>query len=414
MLLIYNFSIRIYFSLILISSVFFKNKKAKLWIDGRKNLIHKLKSAINPNEKLVWFHVASLGEFEQALPLIEEIKSKFSNYKILLTFFSPSGYEIKKNYQGVDYIFYLPLDTKSNARNFIKTVNPNLVIFVKYEFWYHYLNILKNRNIPTFIVSAIFRKNQRFFKSYGKFFQKTLKSFTHIFVQNESSKKLLHSIDIDNVTIAGDTRFDRVAKIAFRSKNIALIQNFKQNKQIFIAGSSWQKDEEILIKFINESKADLKYIIAPHEIKQENIDRITNSIKTNSLKFSEANQETISKFNVLIIDNIGMLSSLYKYCEIAYIGGGFGVGIHNILEAATFGLPVIFGPNYTKFQEANELIQKNGAFSINEYNDFNQIVSKLISEKSYHQQTAEISKNYVESKLGATKIIMDKLSDEIV
>ncbi|MBT3208866.1 MAG: 3-deoxy-D-manno-octulosonic acid transferase [Bacteroidetes bacterium] len=411
MLQLYNFSIRIYYALIFFASVF-GNSKAKLWIDGRKYIFAKLKSAINTSEEIIWFHVASLGEFEQALPLIEEVKSQFKNCKILLTFFSPSGFEIKKNYRGADYIFYLPLDTKSNARKFVEIVNPKFVIFVKYEFWYHYLNCLKNRKIPTYVVSAIFRKNQRFFKWYAGFFKKTLNSFNHIFVQNEISKNLLSSININQVSIAGDTRFDRVAKISEQSKKITLVEKFKQNSQIIIGGSSWQKEEEILINFINQAETESKFIIAPHEIKKENIDRIFNSIKPKTIKFSEAGPETINQFEVLIIDNIGMLSSLYKYCEIAFIGGGFGVGIHNILEAATFGLPVIFGPNYSKFQEANELIQLKGAFPISNFEEFNGTVKNLIADKSMLEKTSRISSAYVESKIGATKIIIDFLLNE--
>ncbi|MCK4661293.1 MAG: 3-deoxy-D-manno-octulosonic acid transferase [Bacteroidales bacterium] len=408
-LILYNIFIKIYHLAIIIASV--KNQKAKQWISGRKNIFKKIADSVNPKDYIVWFHCASLGEFEQGRPVIEKYKNDFPEHKILLTFFSPSGYEIRKNYQGADYIFYLPLDSKRNAKKFINIVNPKKVIFVKYEFWYHYLNLLYKKNIPTFIISTIFRKNQLFFRWYGNWYRKMLKKFSFIFVQNEISKMLLESININNVLITGDTRFDRVSAISEQSKSLPLIEKFRNNKTCLIAGSTWEKDENILIEFINSTKFNFKYIIAPHEIFPENINRIKKSINKQSLLYSKANEENILDTEVLIIDNIGILSSLYRYGDIALIGGGFGKGIHNILEAAAFGLPVLFGPKYQKFNEAIELLKLKGAFSFKDYNDFSDIIKKLQSDKIYLKNTGEISKNFVNSKKGVTNKILDKISN---
>lgn len=405
MIIIYSIFIRLYSFAILIASVF--NHKARLFVRGRKNIFKKIKQNIDKSQQIVWFHCASLGEFEQGRPVIEELKRKFPKYKILLTFFSPSGYEIRKNYKEADYVFYLPIDTKKNAAKFIKAVNPKIVFFVKYEFWYHYLNILNKKNIPVYIFSAIFRKNQLFFKSYGSFYRKMLQKFNFLFVQNIESKKLLNSINITNVEITGDTRFDRVYSIASQAKDIPIINAFKQDKKIIIAGSTWKPDEELLIQFINSEKKDeLKYIIAPHEIFIENIERIEKSINKKVIRYSQANEQNVLDAQVIIIDNIGLLSSLYKYGDIAYIGGGFGKGIHNVLEAATFGLPLVFGTNYHQFNEAVQLINLKAAFVVNNFFDLNKILNSLLTNEKNLQKAGEISKNYVVSNLGATSRIL--------
>ena len=410
MTLFYLAGIKIYHLLIAIASMF--NPKARFWIRGRKGIFRKLKKELSSNEKIAWFHCASLGEFEQGRPLIEAFKGKYSDYKILLTFYSPSGYEIRKNYEGADYIYYLPLDTPQNAKQFLNIVNPKVVFFIKYEFWYFFIKEIGKRHIPLYLVSGIFRKNQRFFKKYAFRSKKMLSEFKHFFVQNKESADLLKSIELNNVSVTGDTRFDRVYSIAKNSKNLPLIEEFKENNKLLIAGSTWKPDEDLIIKYLNESKSDLKFIIAPHEIHPENIERIIKSINANlkSLKYSEANNENITDAKVLIIDNIGLLSSLYKYGDIAYIGGGFGKGIHNTLEAATFGMPLLFGPNYIKFNEAIEMIKAGGAFSITEYNELKNKIDSLISHKQETANASKITSNYVENKQGATEKILKLIS----
>ncbi|MFH1319987.1 MAG: glycosyltransferase N-terminal domain-containing protein [Bacteroidota bacterium] len=383
------------------------NKKAKLWVEGRKDIFKRLEAEIKPGEQIAWFHCASLGEFEQGRPVIEKFKVQCSTFKVLITFFSPSGYEIRKNYPGADYIFYLPIDTKKNAKKFISIVKPCIAVFIKYEFWYHYLDTLHKKQVPTYLISAIFRNNQHFFKWYGSLFRKLLKNFTQMFVQDEASQKLLGNIGLTNHSISGDTRFDRVYDIAQQAEEIPLIQQFSQGEKLLIAGSTWEIDEKLLIKLINMFDPDLKFIIAPHEIKEENIQRITSQVKHKTIKFSEANDENIADARVLVIDNIGMLSNLYQYGYITYIGGGFGKDIHNILEAAAFGMPVIFGPNYHKFQEAKDLIQQGGAFSINNYSELKSKVRFLLSNEYLPKIASEISRNYVKSKKGATQKILE-------
>ena len=416
MTVLYNTAIFFYHLAIHIYSHF--NSKAKLWVEGRKNIFTKLRSAIKGDEKIAWFHCASMGEFEQGRPVIEAFRDEFPQFKILLTFFSPSGYEVRKNYRGVDHVFYLPIDTKNNAEKFIDIVNPTIAVFIKYEFWYHYLNTLHKRQIPTFLVSAIFRHNQHFFRWYGTLFRKILRNLTRIFVQDEVSQTVLDSIGLKNHAISGDTRFDRVYKIAMQVEEIPLVQQFKQDRKLFIAGSTWKEDENLLIEFINNNVTDLpagqaglKFIIAPHEIKEENIQRIISQVKHKTIRFSEAKEEEIGNAKVLIIDNIGMLSRLYQYGDIAYIGGGLGKGIHNILEAAAFGMPVVFGPNYHKFREANALIEKGGAFSIKNYTELENKIRFLLSDVYVLKMASEISRNYVKCKRGATGMILDHVRE---
>lgn len=406
----YTIGIRIYYVIAFVYSIF--NQKANLWVKGRKHLFTKIQDNIKGANNIYWFHVSSLGEFEQGRPIMEELKKQDPNLKILLTFFSPSGYEIRKNYTGADFIFYLPLDTRKNAKRFIKMVNPLAAVFIKYEFWYHYLHALYQNQIPIYLVSAIFRPKQAFFKWYGKWFRKMLRFYSIIYVQDEQSKKLLSSVKIPQVEVAGDTRFDRVASIASQAKSIPLVEVFTKGKPVFIGGSTWPKDEEILAKFMNQSQYDWKFIFAPHEIDKVHIQKLETLINKPVIRFSEAKEDTASNANVLIIDNIGMLSSLYKYARIAYIGGGFGAGIHNILEAAVFGVPVIFGPNYHKFKEARELIDVKGAFSINSYDECSALINILISDQKLRDQAASNAAGYVKKNTGATAKVLAKLTSK--
>nr|WP_320023670.1 glycosyltransferase N-terminal domain-containing protein [uncultured Draconibacterium sp.] len=408
MSLLYNLGILFYGFLIRVATLF--NEKAKLFVAGRKNWKKKLGSAVDKNASYIWVHCASLGEFEQGRPVLEEIKKQFPKYKIVLTFFSPSGYEIRKNYKGADIVAYLPMDTKNNAQEFIRLVSPQKVFFVKYEFWYNYITELKRQQIPLYIISAIFRENQQFFKStpWGKWYRKMLHSFEHIFIQNETSARLLEQAGIKHYTVSGDTRFDRVAEIARGAKKFEIVEKFKGKNVTLIAGSTWKPDEELLAAFINNS-SDAKFIIAPHEVTPANINRIQELLKKPAICFSKADISNIDSYDVLIIDSIGILSSLYQYGNIAYIGGGFGVGIHNILEAATFKLPVLFGPNYLRFKEAVDLVNEKGAFPINNFPELKATLNRLINDKTSLQNASEICKNYIEKNVGSTKLIMNKV-----
>jgi 3-deoxy-D-manno-octulosonic-acid transferase len=402
MLWIYNIGIAFYDILLKFAAFF--NQKAKLFTSGRENIFKKIAQKINPNDSPIWFHFASLGEFEQGRPVLESIKIEQPQQKIIVTFFSPSGYEIRKNYALAD-VFYLPLDTASNAKKFIDLVNPKQAIFTKYEFWYHYFKTLNDRKIPLYLISGIFRPNQAFFKWYGGFYRNILKNVSHFFVQNNDSITLLNSIGITAVSLSGDTRFDSVYQNTKNPKKIELIEKFCGNSNVFIAGSTWLPDEKLLVSLI-EKHPDWRIIIAPHEVDEQHINEIEKLFPT-AKKFSSLNtQYAIRNTNILIIDNIGMLSSLYQYAKVAYIGGGFGAGIHNTLEAAAFGLPVIFGPKYDKFQEAKDLIAIGAAKSISN-------AEELIFAFEYFNTNTEASadaKKYVNDKKGATKMIL-KLID---
>ncbi|MBI5541862.1 MAG: 3-deoxy-D-manno-octulosonic acid transferase [Bacteroidia bacterium] len=402
---LYCILIRLYYLTILIVSPF--NTKAHAWIKGRKNLFKILKNSLEGQSNVVWFHCASLGEFEQGRPVIEAYRIQNPDHKILLTFFSPSGYEIRKNYNGADWVFYLPLDTRSNVRRFLNIVKPLKVIFVKYEFWQIFLKELHKNNIPVYLISAIFRKEQLFFKWYGGWYKKLLDYFTHIFVQNEESFNLLNSINIMHTSVAGDTRFDRVYEIASNAKLIKEASVFSEGHKIIIIGSAWPKDEEVLVPYINKSSSEIKFIIAPHEISESGLIKTEERILISVVRFSKASESDLKTARVLLVDNVGMLSSLYKYGNIAYIGGGFGKGIHNILEAAVFGLPVLFGSNYHKFSEAVDLIKEKGAFSINSNSELEQHFNKLLNDNSYCKKTSDISKRFVENRIGATKKIIE-------
>ena len=389
----------------------FFSPKIKLFIDGRKDVFKTLKNQIQKNDNTIWFHAASLGEYEQGLPVIEAVKLKFPDHKIILTFFSPSGFEVRKNNAVADLTCYLPLDTISNAKKFIKIVNPKLVFFIKYEFWPNYLNELKKQNIKTYLISGIFRKKQLFFKWYGTFYRARLNTFTHFFVQNEKSKKLLQQLKYKNVSISGDTRFDRVTKIAAQDNTLAFIDQFKNNTLIVVVGSSWAKDEELLISFINKSASSTKFIIAPHNIKKDQIVELKSKIAKKTVLFSEKSDHKLQDYQVFIVDTIGILTKIYSYADIAYVGGGFGkTGVHNILEPAVFGIPIVIGPNFSHFDEATDLVLKKGCFSVSNQTQLNETLDNLISNEALRIKLGAICKDYVDDRSGATEAIVHKLN----
>jgi len=411
-MLLYNIGIKLYSLFIRFAALF--NNKAKLWVSGRKNPVFvRIESSI-------WFHFASLGEFEQGRPILEAMRNLHPDKKVVVTFFSPSGYEIRKNTPLADYVYYLPLDTPRNAKRFIDAINPETIIFTKYEYWFHFFNEARKRNIPLYIVSGIFRPGQVYFKWYGGFNRRILSLVSHFFLQDDASEQLLQGIGITNTSVSGDTRFDRVWANAQNPKVLPLIEEFKNGHKLFIAGSSWPQDEALLAKLINQYP-DWKFIFAPHEIPEEKINNLIDLLpQGKAITFSQLKTEaeglqsgdfinqslTSNNLQSLVIDNIGMLSSLYAYADIAYIGGGFGVGIHNTLEAAAFGLPVIFGPNYQKFNEARELIAIKAGFSISNETELKEIVDRLISDEAFYNNTRKKVANYVKENVGATEMIM--------
>ncbi len=375
---------------------------------GERCTIKLLQQKVDRSSKYIWFHAASLGEFEQGRPLIEHIKAKYPNYKILLTFFSPSGYEVRKDYEGADIVCYLPIDTFRNARRFLNAIHPVMVFFIKYEFWYHYLSILNKRNVPTYSVSSIFRPNQIFFRWYGYEYKKVLRCFTKFFVQNQQSKDLLSSIGINNVEITGDTRFDRVLSIKEKAQALPLIEKFVNHKNTFVAGSSWTPDEEIFIEYFNQHP-QWKLIIAPHVVNKEHISAIRNKVKGRVVLYSEINKGDIETADCLIIDCYGLLSSIYQYGDVTYVGGGFGAGIHNVLEAAVWNVPVIFGPNNHNFMEARNLIAIGGGFEINNYDDFDNLLNRFSSSPDCLKQAGEQAGHFVETCTGATCRILSSI-----
>ena len=407
---LYNFVVFIASMLLPIIGVF--NKKIKLFVNGRNESFSKI-SALK-NSKTIWFHAASLGEFEQARPIIEELKNKYPSYKILVTFFSPSGYEVRKNYNLADVICYLPLDSKSNARKFVKEVNLAFAVFIKYEFWPNLLNELKLKEIPTILVSGILRDKQLFFKSYGGFMKKSLESFHHFFVQDENSKLLLNSIDFENVTVAGDTRFDRVTKILEQDNSLDFINEFKDHKYTIVAGSTWQEGEELLVDYINNNATeDEKFIIAPHNIKKEAILELQKSINKKTVLFSAKADENLSKYTVFIIDTIGILTKIYAAADLAYVGGGLKTGLHNILEPATFGIPVVIGNKYDKFKEAVDLVKIGGCISIKNGEEFTACLINLKKDENLRRLTGVINKRYIQDNLRATKLIMNYIKNTL-
>jgi 3-deoxy-D-manno-octulosonic-acid transferase len=413
---IYNIVICFYSFAVRLAAIAGK-EKAQKWINGRKDIFSRISAVLKPGEKRVWFHCSSLGEFEQGRPVMEKLRMQNPELRIVLTFFSPSGFEIRKNYAGADYIFYLPTDTAGNAKRFIELVNPEKVFFVKYDFWYHYFRELNRKGIPLYMISVIFRNDQAFFKWYGGLFRRMLKYVTHFFVQDAASMSLLEGIGFTNATINGDTRFDRVSTIAAEAKMIPLVDKFKAGKTVFIAGSSWEQDEELIIPLITDYAVQIdKYIIAPHEIGRERVADLYNKLSEKTpgivMLFSKADEAAIATARVLIIDNIGMLSSLYRYGNLAYIGGGFGKGIHNTLEAAVFGMPLFFGPNYHKFKEAIELINAGGAFTVDHYASLQAKVKTFLADQIQWKSACEASLHYVKQRTGATDRILKKLNVE--
>lgn len=408
MLFLYNLIVQITAFLLKIVAVF--SPKIKLFVEGRKLVFEILQTNISPNDKTIWFHAASLGEYEQGLPVIEKIKIKYPNHKIVLTFFSPSGYEVRKNNLIADATVYLPLDTKENAKEFLLLVHPEMVFFIKYEYWPNYLTELGKQKVPTYLISGIFRANQLFFKWYGGFYRTALNTFTYFFVQNESSKKLLTALGKTNVAISGDTRFDRVAAILEKDNSLDFIESFKNDTLTIVAGSSWPKDESILVDYINQTSEKAKFIIAPHNIKEDQIQELKNSISKKVVLYSEKETKNPADFDVFIIDTIGILTKIYSYADIAYVGGGFGnPGVHNILEPATFGVPIMIGPNYSHFAEATALVNMGGCISISNNYEFVDAFSNLIANEDVRHEKGHICSTFVQMNKGATAIIMKKI-----
>jgi len=399
MKILYSIGIYIYGAFIFIASLF--NEKARLLRAGQQNALKLLKERVDPNGCYVWFHAASLGEFEQGRPVIEQLKREQPTTKILLTFFSPSGYEVRKNYTGADIVSYLPLDTPGNARSFVNMVKPSKVIFIKYEFWPNYLRALKDTNVPVFSISAIFRPEQVFFKGYGKWYLGLLRTFSHIFVQDKVSLDLLEKHQINNASVCGDTRFDRVYDLFRQAKQLPLIEEFVKNApEVIVAGSTWPKDEKLLVSYLKQHP-DVKLVLVPHEVHASHISGISGLLDGRFVRYSEATSDNVKTTNCLVVDVIGVLSSIYRYANVAYIGGGFGVGIHNTLEAAVYGIPVVFGPNHLKFREARELIAIGGAFSVSDYVSLEAQFDRLLKDK----EAGKIAGEYVKQKTGATSQI---------
>ena len=384
------------------------NRKAKLWIRGRKAWLADLQQAIGPEEKVIWFHCASLGEFEQGRPVIEASRERFPDHKILLTFFSPSGYEKRKDYNKADHVMYLPLDTRRNAKKMLACLSVEMALFIKYEFWYHFLKRLSMRETPLFLVSGNFRSEQLFFKWYGAWYRKILACFTHIFVQKEDSKQLLAQIDYNEVTVAGDTRFDRVLQVAGTDFRNETMESFVKGSDVIVAGSTWEKDEQILELVLKKLPEQTRWIIAPHELSQAHVESLKKRFP-GSVLFTEMDRKIPPQTRVVIVNTIGQLSYLYRYGTIAYIGGGFGKGIHNILEAVTYGLPVIFGPTYQKFSEAVELALMGGAFPVQDDSELLFTIHQQLQNPDLLKTTSSIAANYVMERVGATSMIMDKV-----
>lgn len=394
----------------LLEIIAFFSPKTKLFVEGRKVVSLVLEQKIKPTDKTIWFHAASLGEYEQGLPVIEKIKEQFPAHKIVLTFFSPSGYEVRKNNTVADVTVYLPLDTKKNAQQFLKLVHPDLVFFIKYEYWPNYLAELKKLNIKTYLVSGILRKNQLFFKWYGGFYREALDAFTYFFVQNETSKKLLQQLGKTDVAVSGDTRFDRVATILEKDNSLDFISDFKNNTITIVVGSSWPKDEDLIVNFINSNTFNVKFIIAPHNIKEEQIQNLKNSITKKTVLFSEKEGQNLADFDVFIIDTIGILTKIYSYADIAYVGGGFGnPGVHNVLEPATFGVPIIIGPNYSHFAEAIALVNMEACIAVNNSKELNEALENLIRNEDIRHEKGHMCSTFVQMNKGATAIILKNI-----
>ncbi|MFO7720096.1 MAG: glycosyltransferase N-terminal domain-containing protein [Gillisia sp.] len=411
MQVLYNISVELVN--FLIPATRFLSEKMKLFVNGRKETLPILESKLNKQDRTIWFHMASLGEFEQGVPIIEVVKNQYPDHKIVVSFFSPSGYEIKKNTPLADAVVYLPLDTRRNAIRFLDLVHPEIVIFIKYEFWPNYLKELKSRNIRTLLVSGGFRKDQLFFKPYGSWMRRSLETFEHFFVQNTTSKELLNSIGFKNVTLSGDTRFDRVSHQLEQDNTLDFAEEFKNGKLCIVAGSTWPEDERLLEDFINRSTEDVKFLLAPHQIKKDQIKRFQEKLNKKTLLYSERQHKKLADYNVLIIDTIGLLTKIYSYADIAYVGGAAGTtGLHNILEPATFGVPVIIGENFNKFPEAAQLQQLSGLFAVRDKEALNDILTKLITDESFRKKTGMIAGHFINSNTGATRIFRHYLEQK--
>jgi 3-deoxy-D-manno-octulosonic-acid transferase len=414
---IYNFLIITVGFLLKIVAIF--SPKIRLFVSGRKTVFDDLSKKIKDNDKTIWFHAASLGEYEQGLPVVEKIKIQYPSHKIVITFFSPSGYAVRKNNTVADCTVYLPLDSIKNAKKFIKIVNPEMVFFIKYEFWYNYLHELKSKKIPTYLISGIFRENQAFFKWYGGFYRKCLSCFDNFFVQNEKSKQLLQSIGYDNFIISGDTRFDRVSDILLKDNKLDFIEQFKNNTITIVIGSSWEKDENLIVNYINNCTKKVKFIIAPHNINNEQIAKIKLQITKKTVLFSEKDEimnqvqnNKLANFDVFIIDTIGILTKIYSYADIAFVGGGFGnPGVHNILEPATFGVPIVIGPHFSHFAEAINLTKLGGCLSINNQIELNNGFDNLIKDDKFRNEIGQICTNFIKENKGATDLILNHIKE---
>ncbi len=406
MFFLYNLIVVFAEFLVKILAVF--SLKLKLFVDGRKIVFDTIASRIKSTDKTLWFHAASLGEYEQGLPVMEQIKLQFPNHKIILTFFSPSGFEVRKNNTIADVTVYLPIDTRSNAKKFVDLVHPEMVFFIKYEYWPNYLNVLKAQQISTYLISGIFREKQLFFKWYGGFYRNALDTFEHFFVQNSHSKELLLQLGKSNVTVSGDTRFDRVATILEKDNQLDFITEFKNNKLTIVVGSCWPEDESLLVDFINSTAHQVKFILAPHNIKAEQIQELKQSITKKTVLFSEKEGKNLADFDVFLIDTIGILTKIYSEADIAYVGGGFGnPGVHNILEPATFGVPIVIGPNYSHFAEATALVNMGGCVSISNAANLNDILVNLIQNITIREEKGHICSTFVRMNIGATTQIIN-------
>ncbi|MFD2516393.1 3-deoxy-D-manno-octulosonic acid transferase [Salinimicrobium flavum] len=408
MRILYNLVVNTAEKVLPVSGLF--SEKMKLFTEGRKQVFTQLEEKIGSKDRTVWIHAASLGEYEQAVPVIEAIRKVMPKHKIVITFFSPSGYEVKKNSALADVVTYLPLDTSKNAKKFLQKVHPDLALFIKYEFWPNFLKQLNDQNIPTLLISGAFRKEQLFFRSYGGFMRAYLKTFDHFFVQNEPSEQLLNSIGFVNVTISGDTRFDRVSLQLQRDNHLDFVDRFSKDHLCVVAGSTWPEDEDLLIPFINKAPQNVKFIIAPHAIRPARIDRMQQQLEKASVLYTEMEGEDLGKFQVLIIDTVGLLTKIYSYADIAYVGGAAGnTGLHNILEPATFGAPVVIGKNFSRFPEAIRLQQLAGLFSVRDEKELEEVFNRLLSNENFRRQTGMIAEHYINSNTGATNKIIDYL-----
>ena len=405
--MLYNLAIGIYDLIVHIMAPF--SRKPRKMMKGHWVVYELLRQQIEKDARYIWFHAASLGEFEQGRPLIEKIREKYPEYGILLTFFSPSGYEVRKNYRGADVVCYLPFDKPRNVKKFLDISNPVMAFFIKYEFWKNYLDELNKRRIPVYSVSSIFRKDQIFFKWYGGTYRNVLKNFDYLFVQNEASRRFLSKIGINKVTVVGDTRFDRVLQIREEAKELPLVEKFKGDSFTLVAGSSWGPDEDLFLEYFN-THPEMKLIIAPHVIDENHLVEIISKLKRPYVRYTRADERNVQKADCLIIDCFGLLSSIYRYGEVAYIGGGFGVGIHNTLEAAVYGIPVVFGPKYHKFMEAKQLIEAQGAFSISNYEELGSLFDRFLTDEHFHRETGSNAGFYVTNNAGATDKVLSMIN----